>query len=174
VFRRAKNRRGFTLVETILTIVVVGIIAGVSAKILVSGLDTYAFITNRKDLTQHARVAMERMVNELTVARWNDITWMSGTHIGFIDRGGSSTSFKSKTFNNIPSIARGNDFLAGQLGFLDFDYLQYDGSNAWLNFQLKRINIELSLDALGGYGSLTLRTEVFPRNEMYDNFERIN
>jgi len=169
-----KNRRGFTLVEIVLTIVVVGIIAGVSAKILLSGLDTYAFVTNRKDLTQHARVAMERMVNELTVVRWYDITWMSGTRLSFIDRGGSATSFKTKTFNNIPSIARGNDFLAGQLGFLDFDYLQYDGSNAMFSWQLKKINIELSLDALGGYGSLTLRTEVFPRNDMYDNFERVN
>lgn len=164
------KKRGFTFIEVVLTIIVVGIIAGVTAKVLLSGLDTYSFITNRKDAAQHARVAMERMIDELLLVEWDDVTWMGNEHLTFIDRDNSTTSFKRDTEEGIPILERGNDFLAGPLGLIDFDYLREDGSVAYFNTQLRRINIELAIDALGGHGIVNLRSEVFPRNFMYDNF----
>lgn len=169
---------GFTLVETILTIMIVGIIAGVTAKILMSGLDTYAFITNRKDATQHARVAMERMASELVLIKNEDIRWMNNDNFGFWDRDGQKSSFKKDTMGGRPVLSRGDEslwgddyFLAGPLGFIDFDYLRADGTGASSADQVRKINIELSVESLGGYGPVTLRTEVFPRNMMYDNFQ---
>lgn len=173
LIKRKKN--GFTLIELILTIIVVGIISSVSAKILLSGIDTYSFVTNMKDATQHARVAMDRMIAELMLVRQNDITYIGNERISFYDQSGTGTSFRKYTSTSgtggQPTIARGSDFLAGRLGFIDFDYLKSDGTDATSILQLRKINVELSIDALGGYGSVTLRTEIFPRNFMYNNFQ---
>jgi hypothetical protein len=155
----------------ILAIIVIGIVSGVTAKILVGGIDTYSFITNRKDATQHARVGMERMVAELNLVEWFDVTWMGNDHLSFIDNGGSATAFQVRSRDGIPTLERGTDFLAGPLNSIDFDYLREDGSNAVFNFQMKKINIDLTIDSIGGYGSITIRTEVFPRNMMYTDFE---
>lgn len=164
------QKKGFTLIETVLTIVIVSIIAGVSAKILLSGLDTYSFITSRKDATQHARVAMDRMVSELTLMESSDIRFISDDNLTYLDSDGIVSSFKTDTANGQLSLVRNDKFLAGPLGFIDFDYLKPDGSRAPAAHFVNRINIELSVDALGGYGSITLRTEVYPRGIMYDNF----
>jgi len=170
MIKHQKKTKGFTLVETILTIVIVSIISGVSAKILLSGLDTYSFVISRKDATQSARVAMERMVSELTTLTWVDLILIRNEKISFIDAQGFPTSFESDTMGGNPTLARGNDFLAGPLGFIDFDYLRADGSPASNGSQVDKINIELSITAAGGYGAITLRTEVYPRNRMYTNF----
>lgn len=169
------NIKGFTLVEIILTIVIVGIIAGVTAKILMSGLDTYSFVVNRKDITQQARVSMDRMVSELMLIDTSDINLMQNTIFAFDDRDGTPTSFGLTTYQGEPILVRGDGYnmrpLAHSVGFIDFDYLKPDGSSTTVVGDVRRINIELSLDAYGGYGSIALRTEVFPRNFMYQNFQ---
>ena len=166
-----KNTRAFTFIEMILTIIVIGIISGVTAKILLSGLDTYSFIVNRKDATQHVRVAMERMVSELNKVEWYEVTWMGNDHLSFIDEDDLATSFQRRLRDGIPTLERGTDFLAGPLGLVDFDYLREDGTSATSNSQIRKINIEIVVESEGGYGVITLRTEVFPRNFMYTDFQ---
>jgi prepilin-type N-terminal cleavage/methylation domain-containing protein len=163
--------RAFTLIETILTIVIVSIIAGVSAKILLSGLDTYSFVVSRKDATQHARVAMDRMVTELTRLEDTDIRLMTDQNLSFIDNSDTLTSFKQVSANGQQALYREGDYLAGPLGFIDFDYLKNDGTSALQSQDVDSINVELSIDALGGHGSIILRTEIYPRTGMYDNFQ---
>ncbi len=63
--RRLLSKKAFTFIETVLAVVVVGAIAGVAAKVLTSGLDVYSLIVNRHDASQTARLAMERMVDEI-------------------------------------------------------------------------------------------------------------
>lgn len=168
---KKKHPRGFTIIELVLTIILVGIISGVTAKILMSGIDTYSLITSRKDAFQNARVSMDRMVSEATLLRSSDIISIGNEQLRFYDRSGYSTSFKRASKNGLPVINRGNDFLGGLLGILDFDYLKADGTGTSTISQIKKINIEISIDTLGGYGSIDLRTEVFPRSLMYDNFQ---
>lgn len=177
MIKRYLKNGGFTLIEVVLTIVIVGIIAGVAAKILMSGLDTYSFVVNRKDATQHARVGMEKMVSELLLIKNSDIRWMYNENFGFWDRDQGGASFKKDAMRGLPVLSRGDEswggddyFLAGQLGIIDFDYLRADGSGTSSAAEVRKINVELSIDALGGHGAITLRTEVFPRNMMYSNF----
>lgn len=165
-----KNKWGFTLIEMLLTIVIIGIMAGVAAKILLSGLDTYSFVVSRKDATQNARIAMDRIASEVLLLEEGDITFIANNRISFEDENGLSTSFQTQVSGNQTNITRGNDFLAGPLGFLDFDYLRADGADAAMISEIKKINIELSIDSQGGFGPVTFRTEVFPRNFMYEDF----
>lgn len=165
-----KTSKGFTLVELVLTIVIVGIIAGVSAQVLMRGIDTYSFVTNRKDAIQHARVGMDRMVSELLLVHLLDITGISATQISFIDNQGHLTNFRRTTQYGTVDLFRNNDFLAGQIGLLNFLYYKSDGSTARWPLEVKLINISLTIQGLGGSGSVPLRTQVFPRNHMYNNF----
>ncbi len=164
------NNKGFTLIEIILTIMVVGVIAGVSAKVLMDGIDTYSLVTSRRDAVEHARVGMDRMVSELLLVDSNDITLASGTKVSFTDANNSSTNFQRKTVQNTWELYRGDDFLAGIVGLLDFDYYRDNGNSTSWPWLVRRINIELTVQTLGGYGTIPLRTEVFPRNFMYTNF----
>ncbi len=164
------NEKGFTLIETILTIIVVGIIAGVSGQVLMRGIDAYSLITNRKDALQHARVGMDRMVNELLLVSSTKVTSISDARIDFRDVNGSATSFKRQNMYGTLDLVRGSDFLAGQIYLLDFDFFKSDGTNAVWPADMRRISIELTTQAIGGYGTVPLRTEVFPRNFMYSNF----
>lgn len=175
---KKKNKLGFTFVETILAIVVVGVIAGVAAKVLVVGLDVYALIVNRNNAFQSARVAMDRMVDELTMLHSDDITWIGNQRINFRDTDNNLTNFRKSTYSSqsrpgqtIPCIFMSNDFLVGEVSVLDFDYFKLDGSTATTVSQVRRINVDMTVTSLAGGGSVHLRTDVFPRNFMYSNFE---
>lgn len=164
------NKKGFTLIETILTIIVIGIIAGVSGQVLMRGIDAYALITSRKDALQHARVGMDRMVNELLLVSSATVTSVTDTRIDFRDIDNIVANFRRANIYGTLDLVRTNDFLAGQISTLDFDYFKSDGTSAVLPADMRRINVELTTQPLGGYGTVAIRTEVFPRNFMYSNF----
>lgn len=170
-----EKKKGFTFIETVLTIVVVGIIAGVAAKVLVSGLDIYALIVNRNKAVQMARVAMDRMVGEMLLVRTADITAMTDLRFGFVDKGGASTDFKRTMalVNGVWTLClfRGNDFMVSNSSLLDFDYLRADGTPAYSITEVRRINIDFTIQAAAMAGAVRLRTEVFPRYFMYSGFE---
>ena len=173
--KRRTMRSGFTFVETLLSIVIIGIIATVAAKILISGLDVYSLIVNRHNASQTARLAMERMVDEIVMIDTLDITWMSNERFSFRDVTGSGTNFKTKTVskdgNSVQCIYREDDYLAGSVTSLDFDYLQADGSSTIWFWQVRKFNIDFTVTAPGDAGTIRIRTEVYPRNFMYDDFE---
>ncbi len=172
-----KRRRamGFTFVETLLVIIMIGILGGIAARVLLSGLDIYAFIVNRNNAFHNARVAMERMVDETLLIDSGDITYLGSTRFGFRDVDGISTDFRSRTMSrdgvSVPCIYRGDDFLAGNVVSLDFDYLKDDGSTTIFSPWVRRINIDFTVTALAGAGDVHLRTDVYPRNFMYSGFQ---
>ena len=170
-----KKRDGFTFIETILSIIMVGVLAGVSAKILITGLDVYSLIVNRNNAYHTARVGMDRMVDELVEIRFTDITWMSSTRLSFRDRTGLATNFRITTISRdgltIPCIYRGDDYLSGNITYFNFDYLREDGTTAFFSWQLRVIGIDMELESPGDGGRVHLRTAVFPRSFMYDDFD---
>lgn len=173
--QKRQKKHGFTFVETILAIVIVGAIASVAAKVLVSGLDVYALVVNRHDASQRARLSMERMVDEIVLINSGDILGMSNTRFRFRDSDGINTDFKQQTVTyrrrSMPCLYRGEDFLAENVLSFDFDYYAADGSSTIWALQVRRINIDFTVEAMADAGSIHLRTDVFPRNFMYSNFE---
>lgn len=175
MLQRRGKRLGFTFVETLLTVVIVGIIAGVAAKVLVAGLDIYAMVVNRNDAVQSARVSMDRMVDELLLVKSSDLIAMGDTIFSFRDADGELTAFTRVTASiggqSVPCIYRGPDFLARDAVQFDFDYYRADGLAATTLADLRRINIDLTVETRSDAGTIHLRTDVFPRNFMYGNFE---
>ena len=167
---------GFTFVETVLTIVIIGVIASVAAKVLLVGLDIYSLIVNRNTAFHNARAAMDRMQDEMLLLRNIDFISIGSTNFGFRDVDGALTSFKKSTVTShgksVPCIMRGTDYLAGDVTQLAFRYYMLDGSQVsfWPLF-VRRINIDFTVTALNNAGSIHLISNVFPRNFMYSNFQ---
>ena len=162
------------MVETVLCLVIIAVIASVAAYVLLAGLDVYKLVVDRNNAFQNARIAMDRMVDEFIHLDSTDITWMGGERIGFRDVNGMSTDFDLEIASmggfSSPCIYRGDDYLANNVIHLDFDYLNEDGHNTIWSWLVRRINIDFTIEAPRGAGTIRLRTDVFPRSFMYDDF----
>jgi MSHA biogenesis protein MshO len=71
VFR--KNQAGFTLVEMIFVVVILGIIASIGSGFVVSAMDSYRAAQVRNQLVQRGRLTLEQMSRELRMAVPNSV-----------------------------------------------------------------------------------------------------
>ena len=78
-----KNEQGFTLIETIAVILLVGIISAVLGMAIVQGVKSYVFGRTNVAISQKARLALARMDRELrAITEIDDIT-SNGTCIRY-------------------------------------------------------------------------------------------
>lgn len=63
--KRQQRQSGFTLIELSAVIVVVGLLAGFTARMLTSGVDTYGYIRDRQEALASGRLALQRIVKEV-------------------------------------------------------------------------------------------------------------
>jgi MSHA biogenesis protein MshO len=82
--RRSRAQRGFTLVELVIVIILLGIISAVLAPILTSNVTAYTETRARADLTARGRLALERLSRELHRAVPNSLRVVSGNTIEFV------------------------------------------------------------------------------------------
>jgi len=75
------NNRGYTLIETIMVIVILGIIGGITFQVVAAGVEAFKKTSDRKELYDQGRLAMERMVRELRDAK--EVTESAGSSITF-------------------------------------------------------------------------------------------
>lgn len=159
VIRMTKNH-GFTLVELLLSIAILGILAAVVGPVLGTGIRSYALTVNRKVALNSARLAVERITTETRlIATQNDIDTFTS----------SVFQFDLSTESNINyslsggSLQRSGVTLANNATALTFTYLDANGISTATKANIQRIQIELSINAGTGYGSITVRNQVFPR-----------
>lgn len=158
------HSNGFTLIEIVITIVIVSIMAGIAGMIMTQGVRAFSHEQARNDVHQQARLGMERMAREIRVIRSTaDITTMANTDLRFTDIQGTTVGFNwgSPTLNRWNGI--GNAVLASNITAFTFAYYQQDGVSAaaapatlWL--------VEITLTATQGTETLQLRSRVHPRN----------
>jgi len=166
---RTPNAKGFTLVEIVITIVLIGILSGIAAMIILQGVKAYTDEQSRSDVHYQCRAAMERMARELRLIRWNtalaqaDITTMSPTVLRYTDIQGNQMGFQL----NVGVIQRTQDnaatwqTLATGVTALNFNYLKQDGTPA--TAATLRL-VEITMTDLQGSETLQMRTRVHPRN----------
>ena len=90
------GQAGFTLIEMVITIVVIGIIAGISAMLILQAMRGYSDQDARADLTNQARLAVERMAREIREIRdctATDITTMVPGTLAFVDNTGAAIAY---------------------------------------------------------------------------------
>jgi prepilin-type N-terminal cleavage/methylation domain-containing protein len=98
--KKAIYVRGFTMVEMVIVIVVVGAIFAIGALVLGRAFESYDLTRKTTDVDWQGRVAMERMARELRNARSATATdlWLSGAspaaEIRFNDIDGNAVCFR--------------------------------------------------------------------------------
>jgi len=87
-----RNQNGFTLVELVMVIILLGVLASATTQFLVIGVNTYKDIAGRFALIDNARFAIERLNRELRNALPNSVRTTNGnTCIEFVPIRASGT-----------------------------------------------------------------------------------
>lgn len=164
------KRSGFTLVEIILSISLIGILFAVTAFILDRGIASFASITERGRTMQDVRMAMEQMVRELITVQagpGGELTSFQSDRIQFVDSVGANAEFRlvGNTLN------RGNNPLLNNVTALTFTGYRSDNQTTTAAPQVRRIRIQLTALPPGETAPIVWRTNVFLRTEMYENFQ---
>ena len=162
---RTPHPNGFTLVEIVITIVLVGILAGIAAMIILQGIRSYSDEQARSNVHYQARLAMERMAREIRQIRSTaDIPTMAGTTLRYVDVNGVQTGFQLTGTDIERTEDNGSTWqiLATGTTAFNFNYFRQDGvtpaAAATLWF------VEITMTSEQGAESLQMRTRVHPRN----------
>ena len=158
-----RGQEGFTLIELVITIVLVGIMAGIGALLIGEGTRAYISADVRADLTNQGRIAIERMAREIRQIRSRtslDIPGCcSATSLSFNDIVGNAIVYDvagNTVRRNATPLASGD---AVSLGFT---YYQSNGTPAVTAATVWVIQINLTVTKNGE--SQPLRIRVHPRN----------
>ncbi|MEK6567535.1 MAG: hypothetical protein AABZ27_02195 [Candidatus Omnitrophota bacterium] len=172
--KNKKNIEGVTIIELIMTIVIVGALVGGSAMYIKEIIGLWRFLSFRSEAVSQARTALVRISREIRQA--NSINTAQSSRINFdaADLGADDADLSDDTvefyLNNSNELRRvfNNDnsgqgyILASGVSSPIFIYYDADKTvTAQLN-QIKMISITMTVSA--GNQSKTLRTLVCPRN----------
>lgn len=154
------NARGFTLMEVIIVIIILGIVFAAGGTLLAEGFKAYQTQKEFNKISMQGDMALQRMSQEIKSAVTFNTT--SANSLSFNKRvnGASETVIFSKSGAN---VMRGSRVLVGHVNALSFTYLTKTMVATNSATQAYYVTINLTLARSGG-GNLTLRTTVFPEN----------
>ncbi|HLG21630.1 MAG TPA: type II secretion system protein [Candidatus Manganitrophaceae bacterium] len=153
------NEKGFTLIEMILTVVLIGIVSIALTSAFVPTMTVSVDVDNRKEAFQHGRLAIERMMREIREAR-SFSAGFSGTSVTFTNAANASATYSWSGAALAPLQRNGVD-LACCVQSLLFDYLKKDGAAAGGPTEIWRVRANLQLQV--GAQTVELRSEAHPR-----------
>ena len=120
---KLSRQQGFTLIEFVMVVVLVGIIAVVISQIFSQALITTQTEENMSDALWQGQVAMQRMVRDIRLIRSaNDITTMTNNNLVFTNIFGSSINYSHSGSGSPNPITLNGDNLANGILHLTLGY----------------------------------------------------
>jgi prepilin-type N-terminal cleavage/methylation domain-containing protein len=163
--------KGFTIIELIVVIIVLGVVGVFTFQFLASGIQTYITMQRQKDLFDEARLCLERMSREIRDAE--QILATSNNHIRILKS--HDTAYdpaKTIVFRYRPAF---DDIRRRRIPPGSWDLLAENITTFTITNTSNEILILIILSTAGGE-SLTMGTRCFPRNLMnpagYKSFYR--
>lgn len=167
---------GFTLVEMIVVIILVGILFSLGSALLGRVFSSYALKREATDADWQAKVALERASRELRAVRSAtaaDLDIASATQIRFVDTDGNGVCFYRDTAANrvmrsaqAPGIpgdpCGGGQALADNITALTFSY--WDNTGAATAAVASVYYITAGITVVEGSYNASFRTSVWPRS----------
>ena len=144
--------KGFTLIEMVATLVLVGIMAVGMAYFLIPGIQGYLFAQENAQLTQKAELAISRLTRELREC-YNCDGAQGAISLPF----SFENTLGSRTINLSNGLLQLN-------GYTLLDNVQ--SADVLTRFSTDPLGLKIELDIAHqqGDGTLTFTTNVFPRN----------
>lgn len=171
--RRYKCGAGFTLIESLLAIVVIAALAVAVAHIMIEGLSTYSTIVERREALQGARLAVNMMSAELQAIAdpATDIQGISAGQLTFRPPAGGQVTYSIAG----GELKRGDDILArGVTAGSGFAYFTAGGAATSDPSAVHRIHIAVEVEANSpSHGRVMIQSNVYLRNRYYDGFTQI-
>ena len=168
-----RRHHGFTLIEAILSIVLIGIVTISVGNLMVTGLSSYSLITDRREALQEARLAVNMMTNELAyiVNPATGITAISSPSITFTPATGGSVTY-SVTGGN---LLRGTQTLAKNVtSNTGFAFYTAGGGTTANPAQVYRIHIAVEVDTgVAAHGKVMINSNVYLRNRYYNGYSKL-
>lgn len=143
------NRRGFTLVETVMAMVIAGIIFAVFAAAINSGLGAWFFTKDQTSMMLESRSVMKRLVREIRRTR-------DRTSDGIMVFNASRYQFKDVDNNTIDyqqsgaNLTRNGAVLLNNLAVpsgLQFTYLNTSGQPTLSRTAIRTVNIIILVES---------------------------
>ena len=165
-----KGKEGFTLIEIVVVLVIVGVLAAILIEPFRQGIQSYLGIETRSDLTSEAREATTRIVREIRniQKKANDkpnIASADATSITFVDNRGTTISFSLAG----STVLRDTNILADKVSSLEFRYFKGDNT-ALTTFPLSAADLDdvrrvlVILAMQEGNESVTMTGQAFLRD----------
>jgi prepilin-type N-terminal cleavage/methylation domain-containing protein len=161
-----KNERGFTLIEIIVTLVLVGITAALAGMWIVSVTNGYIFARNNMETTQKAQLAMTRLVKEFKAI--SAVTAASASSITYTRADVSSGSVTSNVASSGSQVQLNGNTLTDNVSSFSLHYcanVTDIGSNCPTTWSSTSHIIEIELKLTGANNIVSTFTErVTPLN----------
>ena len=158
-----KKQKGLTLVEVVVSIIVLSIIALVVARFVESSSESYSATKNNIAVLTKLRLLDERLTKEIRRTNYSigyDINTATNTVFGFTDVDGVTISF---SYNGSDTVQVSYDVpavisaISDQLTAFDFNYYQFDGTATAVLADIRFVEWVMTLTENGISYSLTNR-----------------
>ena len=161
----SKKSPGLTLIETVMTIAIVGILAGGGMFYIRQVIDLWDFISFRSEIVSQGRMALMRMSREIRQIRNSTSVFnANSTRLRFGDVNDVTVDYN---FSG-SSLMRNSDTQASGVRNVTFTYYNQTSQQITVPLvspqatDIKRVKIRL--DMFSGNQNKTLETQVWPRN----------
>jgi MSHA biogenesis protein MshO len=164
--------RGFTLIEIVIVIVILGILAGLIAPIFSQGLTAAHLTTENLHTLAKLRYATERLAREIRQVNYNgsayEVNTMTSSSFVFTKADTVNTTVSITSSGSSLILAYGTPSVAGvltdEVSSVSFVYYDSNGAVTASNTDLAFVEINLTLQNPTTGGSYSQRTRVALRD----------
>ena len=158
-----KKTDGVSLVEITVTIVLIGIIAGVTARMLVTGAGAFNSVSSRNDVLHSNRISMEMLMKDLrAIKSKNHILTATSSQLIFININDEQINY---SFSN-GTLYRNSNMNVEGLSAFQITYYDDNGNviNSPVSTPSDIWDINISMDATVDGLPFHLNSKMHPRN----------
>lgn len=151
--------KGFTLIEVVITIVILSIIAAISSRVLAAGFNAYLINQNITNADTQARLAFGRMTRDIhAINSSSSITTATATQLAFTNINNTSITYQLSG----SQLTYNSQILADGITSLAFTYFDSSGASTSVLSAIRYITVTLGLNQ-GGV-NYTMRTTINTMN----------